>query len=122
MNLPLDRIEKIEHIALDYIPCNIDFTEYFDDVMGVTIPVGQPVEEIHLKFTERRFSYVLTKPMHASQRVNKEECIVKLNLIPNKEFYSRLLSFGGDVEVLQPESVKQEHQRLIAEMSAVYSK
>jgi predicted DNA-binding transcriptional regulator YafY len=122
MNLPLDRIEKIEHIALDYIPCNIDFTEYFDDVMGVTIPVGQPVEEIHLKFTERRFSYVLTKPMHASQRVNNEECIVKLNLIPNKEFYSRLLSFGGDVEVLQPESVKQEHQRLIAEMSAVYSK
>ena len=35
---------------------------------------------------------------------------------------SRLLSFGADVEVLQPESVRQEHQRLIAEMSAVYSK
>ena len=94
MNLPLDRIEKIEPIALDYISCNIDFTEYFDDVVGVTIPVDKPVEEIHLKFTERRFSYVLTKPMHASQRDNKEECIVKLNLIPNKEFYSRLLSFG----------------------------
>ena len=122
MNLPLDRIESIKPIALNYIPCNIDFTEYFDDVMGVTIPVDKPVEEIHLKFTERRFSYVLTKPMHASQRVHKEKCIVKLNLIPNKEFYSRLLSFGGDVEVLQPDSVKQEHQRLIAEMSAIYSK
>jgi predicted DNA-binding transcriptional regulator YafY len=122
MNLPLDRIESIEPIALEFIQCDIDFSEYFDDVMGVTIPSDKPVEEIHLKFTERRFFYVKTKPMHGSQREDTNECIVKLKLIPNKEFYSRLLSFGGDVEVLQPESVRQEHQRLIAEMSAVYSK
>ena len=122
MNLPLDRIESIEPIALEFIQCDIDFSEYFDDVMGVTIPSDKPVEEIHLKFTERRFFYVKTKPMHGSQREDTNECIVKLKLIPNKEFYSRLLSFGGDVEVLQPESVRQEHQRLITEMFAVYSK
>lgn len=120
-NIPLDRIEDCTPIGLKYKPTDIDFNEYFDDVIGVTIPRDASVEKIKLKFSPHRFSYITSKPLHGSQKIiDKENGIVMLSLIPNNEFYALLLSFGSDVEILEPQSVREEYISQVKKTYEIY--
>lgn len=120
-NIPLDRIEDCVPIGLKYKPADIDFNEYFDDVIGVTIPRDASVEKIKLKFSSHRFSYITSKPLHGSQKIiDEENGIVVLSLIPNNEFYALLLSFGSDVEVLEPQSVREEYVSQVKKTYEIY--
>lgn len=121
-NIPLDRIESCTPIDLKYKTSDIDFTEYFDDVIGVTIPRDKDVCKIVLRFSETRFPYVTSKPLHGSQKIiDKVNRIIELSLIPNREFYSLLLYFGGDVEVLEPQFVREECFLMIKKAYEIYS-
>ena len=107
--VPLDRIDDITPLHIEYIPNTyIDFDLYFSNVIGVTVRKA-PIEPIKLRFTQSRLQYVLTKPIHHSQICsNAEDGIVTLDLIPNQEFEALLLSYGPDVEVLEPESLRKQ--------------
>ena len=108
-NIPLDRIDNIEPIHIEYVPnTSIDFESYFDNVIGVTLS-SEPVQTVKLRFTAKRLQYVLTKPIHKTQKCSDPESgIVTLSLIPNKELESLLLSFGPDVEVLEPSNLRNQ--------------
>lgn len=100
-NLPLDRIRSFEE---HYIPFDEDSrikpAEYFKDIVGVT-RLDKPVEAIRLKFKKPRANYVLTKPIHTSQKVieeGKTDITIEIRVIPNKELESIILSFGEDCE------------------------
>ena len=123
VNVALDRIVSVSPSATKYLPnTDIDFTEYFDDVIGVTIPEGVTAEHILLRFTPNRLPYILSKPLHASQKTKDiDNGIVEITVIPNRELVSLLLSFGDDVEVLQPGHLRQEIREKIAGMSRMYS-
>ena len=65
--------------------------------------------------------YVLSKPIHYSQELEDEtEGIVSIDVIPNKELISELIWFRDDVEVLSPESLREEIKEKIAEMYQKY--
>ena len=103
-NLALDRIENVKETNQEYIESNIDFDEYFEDVIGVTIS-DSPVEKIILKVTNEAINYIITKPLHGSQIIKQRQndfTIVELELIPNYELESLLLSFGENIEVIEP--------------------
>ena len=51
MLLALDRIQEIVLSNVAYVPAEIDFAEYFDDVIGVTIPQDVEPEHILLRFS-----------------------------------------------------------------------
>ncbi len=123
-NKALDRIQKIDVSLVPYIPnTDYNFREYFEDIIGVSRkPSDEPVK-IELRVAENRIPYVLTKPIHGSQRNHrKDEGIIELELIPNKEFYQRLLSFGGDIEILSPDSVREEMAKKAEELYNLYKK
>ncbi|MBR3911834.1 MAG: WYL domain-containing protein [Alistipes sp.] len=121
-NIPLDRIASIVPIEKEYKDANVDFDEYFDDIIGVTIPEGGEVEEVLLRFDQSRFSYVRSKPLHWSQKIkDKEECIVSIKVIPNKELVSQIFSFGPDVEVLAPQSLREEIMQQVRMLTKKYS-
>lgn len=120
-NFALDRIALIEPSTDKYIDSDIDFTEYFDDLIGVTNS-DEPAERIVLEFAPSRFPYVVSKPLHPSQRIiDKDKCQISIEVKPTKELYQHLLSFGADVQVLSPESVKQTMQTEIGKMIQRYS-
>ncbi len=106
-HIPLDRIDEIEPIHIDYIPnTTTDFEKYFDNVIGTTV-VDAPVQDIKLRFSPKRLQYVLTKPLHKSQKCSDADAgVVSLRLIPNRELESLILSFGADVEVIEPQSLR----------------
>lgn len=119
-NFALDRIKSIEPSADTYIPSEIDFEEYFEDLMGVTRPDCDTVK-ILLSFSQSRYPYVESKPLHGSQRIiDQDRCQIQIEVKPSRELYQQLLSFGPDVEVLSPESVRNEMVQKIAEMQNLY--
>lgn len=120
-NIPLDRIDEIEPCHIEYVPnTSTDFTKYFDNVIGITVSEA-PVQEIKLRFSKQRLQYVLTKPIHKSQRCSDTGTgIVTLQLIPNRELETLILSFGPDVEVLEPMFLRNKIQDKIRESYGHY--
>ena len=110
-NLALDRIQSLE-IAEDipFVPNeNIDFEVYFKDVIGVTIPKAD-VEKIRivLQFTKGQFPYITSKPLHPSQEIlSDEDCKLAIEVRPTYELDQLILSFGPDVEVLEPTEYRE---------------
>lgn len=118
-HLALDRIKSVKPADIPYIESEVDFGQYFDDVIGVTINPGEPID-IVLKFSPQRFNFVRTKPIHPYQIEDEANHTLKLNVIPNKELESLILSFGDDVEVISPENYRQEIKRKIKEVIKKY--
>lgn len=120
-NIPLDRIDSIEPVHIDFIPnTDIDFDKYFDEVVGVTLS-REPAQQVRLKFTPQRLQYILTKPIHKSQVCNDPKTgIVTIKVILNKELESLLLYFGPDVEVLEPEELRNKVKEKVAKTFEKY--
>lgn len=123
-NLALDRILSIQvESEVIFIPNEtINFDRYFDDVVGVSIPKDDVKKEtIVLRFTEARFPYVTSKPIHKSQTVvNEEKCIISLDVKPTRELEQQILSFGSDVEVLSPGVFREQIARKIEDIHKKY--
>ena len=111
----LDRIDGFEEVAIAYKEPEVNFSEYFDDVIGVTVPDGD-AEDIVMKVTGKRFNYIRTKPLHLSQRTIEEAdnyAIISINVKVK-------LSFGDDMEVISPESFKERIAEKIQAMNHKY--
>ncbi len=108
----IDRIKSVESCDKDvkFIPDSIigDPLDYFYDVIGITIPKETKIEKVVLRFTPKRFRYVVSKPLHNSQTQNHAENTVTLKIMPNRELTQTILSFGKDVEILEPQHLREE--------------
>jgi predicted DNA-binding transcriptional regulator YafY len=117
MNLALDRITTIQESKKKFIPNkSIDFNEYFEDIVGVTLSNEGVVQNIVLKVSNLLFPYIQTKPIHGSQKVKEQgasHTLVSLDLIPNYELESLILSYGEGLEVLQPKSLREKIKKRI---------
>ena len=49
----------------------IDFEEYFDDVVGVTVTENQKPNKILLQISYELFPYIESKPIHGSQKISE---------------------------------------------------
>lgn len=113
MNLAVDRIESYELTTHEALPnTEIDFTEYFEDIVGVTRPEGASPEKIRIWVDKNVLPYIRTKPIHQSQKFiqnseNENGAEIQLNVIINQELKNQLLSFGGQIEVLSPEHLRK---------------
>lgn len=121
-NLPLDRMLAIEETDVAYVESTLDFEEYFDDVVGVTINEAK-VEKVILKVANTSINYIKTKPLHGSQKIkekSEKDTIIELEIIPNYELESLILSFGENMTVLKPLSLKERINNRIRSMHKNY--
>jgi predicted DNA-binding transcriptional regulator YafY len=118
-NLALDRIQSLEITEeIPFVPNEkIDFEVYFNDVIGVTIPKAD-VEKIRivLQFSKGQFPYITSKPLHPSQEIlSEEECKLAIEVRPTYELDQLILSFGPDVEVLEPTEYREYIKRKLVD-------
>lgn len=108
-NLALDRIEALSEKSLKYKPSITDWEEYFYDLVGVTRPVGAEIKEVVLKFSPEIAPYIITKPLHPSQKHKNDPTglEVRIKVIPNFELEKLILSFGEQVNVISPQDFKE---------------
>ncbi len=122
-NLPLDRIKSIKEADIEYIESTIDFQEYFEDVIGVTIK-DDKLEKIVLKVSNTTINYIKTKPLHGSQKIlekSNDFTIIELEVIPNYELESLILSYGENMTVINPLSFKERINNRICLMQKNYN-
>lgn len=122
-NLALDRIANIELADTPYIPnTSFEFEEYFDDVVGVSVPRSGEPEKVVLKISEKQYPYIKTKPLHPSQaELDKDNRIIQLDVFLNWELESLILSYGDDIEVIEPISLRERIQKRVKNLLEIYN-
>lgn len=125
-NLALDRIVSIEETNLTYQFTEIDWEEdYFYDIIGVSRPIDKEVEEIEIQFEEKIAPYILTKPLHPSQKklfTSNGSLIIKIKVIPNYELERLILSYGERAQVIKPKWLREKIQNKIIKANCEYDK
>ncbi|GAA3978686.1 helix-turn-helix transcriptional regulator [Mucilaginibacter dorajii] len=106
LTLALDRIKTIEQHEDAYREnTQIDLATYYDDVLGVTKSPGQHSAEVIFWVDSANAPYVVTKPLHHTQKILKEQedgTVFSIRVILNFELERELLGFGGKMRVLGP--------------------
>ena len=110
-NYPLDRIHSVKLAHVPYRDTDIDFDEYFSDMIGVSRRNGQEPEDVVLRFPKDQYKYVATKPWHVSQKIvdeNNSTISLQFHVVLNYELEQKILSFGQYVEVLSPKQLREQ--------------
>jgi predicted DNA-binding transcriptional regulator YafY len=106
LNLALDRIQSITSHEDEYIEnTTIDFSTYYSDVIGVTKSPNQRDCEVVFWIDNANAPYVITKPLHHTQKLLSEDesgKIFSIRVILNFELERELLGFGSKLRVLGP--------------------
>lgn len=112
INLALDRINRIDHdLSVNYRQDHFDADEYYKNTYGVTVMGDDQLMEVELKINRYNAPYVLTKPLHSSQKILEQQpdgtLIISIYVHLNFELERLILGFGSSVEVLQPRVLKK---------------
>ncbi len=106
LNLALDRIQSItEHDDHYRENTSIDLATYYDNCIGVTKSPGQRDCEVIFWIDADNAPYVITKPLHHTQKILTEDengKIFSIKVILNFELERELLGFGAKMRVLGP--------------------
>jgi len=123
--LALDRMKEIElnketdfYPPTDWVP-----QDFFSDVVGVTKSLNQKTSKVILKIDRSNAPYVLTKPIHSSQKLLKKEddhIIIVIQVVLNFELEREILGFGESMEVLAPRILRKRIKNKIAMANQLY--
>lgn len=107
----LDRIEDLE-VSQEKSSKPIDFDpdNYFKHAVGITSGNSLP-EKVLLEVGIIAAKYLDSLPIHPSQKIkeiNEDHFVFQLNVSITEELIREILSFGGEIRVMQPESLKNE--------------
>lgn len=137
LTFALDRITKIQPSDIqDFEDAPDDLEERFDDIIGVTLYDDCPLLTITFWVSDESKNYVITKPLHGSQKTisgDKETNLrgqypqlsggmfFSIQCKRNYELISVLMSFGNNLLVLSPEEIRCEIVERINDMAKMYS-
>lgn len=125
-NFAIDRILEVAPLDTEYKPADVDLTEYFEDVIGVTRKEKSAVEDVLIRISKKRYSFIETKPLHSSQQPVHElwddtHRVIKLKVQINNELEAAILSLGNDAEVLAPSHFREQITKKICDLFEKYS-
>jgi predicted DNA-binding transcriptional regulator YafY len=116
----LDRIEDL-HLTDETFAMPADFSpsEFFAHCYGISVDGGDP-ERTVLRASDAQAKYLRALPLHPSQ-TEESPGIFAYFLSPHAyDFKQAVLSFMGEVEVLAPQSLRDELKEIIGDMAAKY--
>jgi len=118
----VDRIKMINLTDERFeVPADFNADEFMKASFGVF--QGQPVH-IKLHFTPNAAGYVKEKVWHESQKVSEKRdgsVILELDVAGTREIKHWILCWGSQVQVLEPDSLREEIRSEAAEMLGVYA-
>jgi predicted DNA-binding transcriptional regulator YafY len=90
------------------VPEDFDATAYFRDAVGITAFKGEALRVI-IKADAVAARYIETQAFHASQQIIEKKAdysLFELRILITEEFIRNLLGYAGEVEVLEPASLR----------------
>jgi predicted DNA-binding transcriptional regulator YafY len=124
-NLAIDRILSMEEAKCGYKPnTEIDFDEFFEDVVGVSVRTDAPIEKVSIKISSEVWPYIESKPLHGSQKVKRKsqsDVIVELKVQVNHELIALLFSYMDAIEIIEPQSIRAKFISTIKSLNQKYN-
>lgn len=136
LNFALDRIDGFDYAkGLTFKQAKDDFTERYEDIIGVTYYEDRPVEKIVFWMHESSVPYLESKPIHGSMHHikgdNAETLRAKYPSLPAGEFFfiecienyeliRELTTYGANLIVLSPSHIADKVASIAFEMSERY--
>ncbi len=100
-----------------------DLEKMFSGSYGIIVE-DIPVESIWLKVEAHQANYLRSLPLHRSQMElnskSEDYAIFALRVRPTFDLRQKILSLGSAVEVLKPESLREEMREEVRRMSKMY--
>lgn len=119
----LERIEFLETgIQKFQVDKSFDADLFFKYSIGITEKNDVP-KEIQLAFDLVPGRFLLTQPIHSSQRLIKEtkhEIVISLHVLYTPELFSFILSYGPQVRVIKPSGLKNQVLLLLKKSAEFY--
>jgi predicted DNA-binding transcriptional regulator YafY len=111
--IALDRILDLKILSTSFeLPEDFDARKYFANVVGIFVNNDLPVTKVMIRAYGTQAEYLRSTPLHKSQSEGRSkyrefaEFTYRLCITP--ELVSQLLAMGENVEVLEPEELREE--------------
>lgn len=120
----LDRLENLvvtEEIQASPIPFNAK--QFFEFAVGITASQGKP-ERVVFKADNVAAKYISSQPFHASQEITKEgknKTTFEMTVFISEELIRTILSYGGEIQVVEPVLLKEHIITRIRKMVENYA-
>lgn len=123
--LALDRIMEFQVLGTEPFIAweGIDFDRYFNDLIGVTKTEKDRAHKVILFVDKTNAPYVLTKPLHHSQILLKEDengILIRIDVVPNFELEREILGFGEAMKVVAPRLLASRIQKRLEKAAEQY--
>ena len=111
VNLALDRILNLKKGSVTFIEeDNFNPATFYQHTIGVSVSPNEEPDYIELFITHKHAPYVLTKPLHSSQKVISKDyygVTISLNVHHNFELEKDILGLGDGIRVIKPQRLRQ---------------
>jgi predicted DNA-binding transcriptional regulator YafY len=118
LNLALDRILSTQILDIEEYIVNESLSpdEYYRHTYGVSVSENLRPILIKIFVTRQHAPYVLTKPIHHSQKLVEERedgIVIELKVQHNFEIEKEILGFGEEMTVLEPKKLREALKKRI---------
>jgi predicted DNA-binding transcriptional regulator YafY len=106
----IDRMEEIEILKTKFKRPKVNPMLEFENVIGLVYSI-HPSQKVVLSFSKQQGNYIKTLPIHTSQKITidtEEELRIELFLKPNLELIQRIMMYGDEVSVIEPQWLADE--------------
>ena len=107
------------------LPSDFDSEKYFYNYYGIISGTNRKVEKVKLKVVAGQANYLRTVPLHHTQEEierNNDYSIFTLSISPEFDFYQEILWNAEDMEVLEPNWLRNEIGGIVKRMWNKYKK
>ncbi len=122
-NFALDRIMSLLITEIKFKPISYNVHQEFKDTFGIINGTNEKPVNVLLSFTPREGRYIESLPLHRSQKLitkNDEEYQFTYFIRPTYDFKMELLSYGDQVKVIEPETLRQTLKKKLIEAIDLY--
>uniref|UniRef100_UPI004027B9D5 helix-turn-helix transcriptional regulator n=1 Tax=Phocaeicola vulgatus TaxID=821 RepID=UPI004027B9D5 len=117
-------MKSVEFLDEDaYEPTKVDFELYFDNIVGVTDYANRPVEHVEIWVAASELPYIISKPLHHTQKIVSQDdkgAIISIDVKLNYELEQTILSYGEGIEVMKPVELREKLNKRIQKLLSIY--
>lgn len=137
LTFPLDRIDDFSiNTNVSYLSAPENLYERYEEIIGVTYNEDNPLQKIVFWVSENSKDYVITKPIHGSQKIIRGDIdsqlrstypklnngnFFQIECRENYELIRELISFGEDLIVISPIQIKELIKSKIEQQYTAYN-
>ena len=103
-----------------------DPNTFFDDLVGVTKNSGSKAEKVGFKVAANEAPYILTKPIHHSQRtietLEDGSVILEIEVVINHELERVFFGYANGIQVLYPQTLVELIEKKLRRAVEQYEK